>query len=195
MTAANRGNFDDDTHRPSSATHEEVQCCAHDHQHDEGVPDEAESHCGGGCCGDDEGSDCESNADPCEDSCCGHHEDHSVHRESAHEKGQRGTGHIGSCAGRRLTRFTPHQMSVAQPIQLNPSRTIQVAATHRQMGTKIQGRSASVFLMVLMGVSERRCSSRLAADRTEIPPQVRFQSVLTTISLKANDYRNPLGVP
>ena len=114
MTAANRGNPEDDTHYPSSATFEEVQCYGHDHKHDEGIPGEAESHCGGGCCGDDEHSDCESNADPCEESCCGHREDHSVHEESTHKKDQRGTERIGSYTRRRLTWFAPHQMSVAQ---------------------------------------------------------------------------------
>jgi hypothetical protein len=145
MTAANRDNPEDDTHCPSSATREEAQCCGNDHQHEEGVPGEAESHCGGGCCGDDEDSDCESNVDPCEDSCCGHHEDHSVHDESAHEKDQRGTEH-GSRT-RRLVPLTPYQISVARPVQLNPSRAIQVAVTHRRTGMKIRGKSASVFLM------------------------------------------------
>lgn len=108
----NRGHPADDAHHPSSATCEgEVQCCGHDHQEDEDVPGEGESHCGGGCCADDEGSDCESSVDPCEDSCCGHHEDHSVHGEIAHEKVPRGTEPIGSRVRRRdlqLILFTPH---------------------------------------------------------------------------------------
>jgi hypothetical protein len=42
---------------------------------------EAESHCDGGCCADDE-KDCESSVYSCENSCCGHDDDdHCVDKE------------------------------------------------------------------------------------------------------------------
>jgi len=188
MTVASRDDPEDATHCPSTA---KAQCCAHDHPHDESVPGEAESQCGGGCCGDDEDSDCESNADPCEDSCCGHHEDHSVHEQPAHEEDQQGAEHIGSCIRRWLTRLTPHQISVAQP-QSNLSQTIQVAVTHRRMRMKIRKRPASVFPMELMGVSERLCSGRLVADRMKIPPQVPFSKVFY---LWYHSIRTAIGTP
>jgi len=118
MTATNSGRPEDDSRPPMSATCEGgVQCCGHDHQEDDDVSGEVESHCGGGCCADnlqededvsgenephcggeccadDEASELEPNLEPCEDSCCGEGEDHGVHEESACERDPRGMGHI-----------------------------------------------------------------------------------------------------
>lgn len=84
---------EDRTHFPVPATCEEVQCCSNDPLEDE-ISGEAESHCGGGCCADDKDSDCESNVDPCEDSCCGHNEDNEIHEEPVHKTEPRGIFHI-----------------------------------------------------------------------------------------------------
>ena len=90
MTVANRGDPEDDTPCPVSAIYEGgVQCCSKDHQQEDHISDEVESHCGGGCCADDE-EDCESGVDNCKDSCCGHGEDRGAAEEPAHKKDRQG---------------------------------------------------------------------------------------------------------
>lgn len=80
MTVTEGDHREDDVHHPASIACEEVGCCGDDHSEDH-VADEVESHCGGGCCGDDEDSDCDSDVDHCDDSCCGPCEDQDVHEE------------------------------------------------------------------------------------------------------------------
>jgi len=95
MTEANRGRPGDDTNC-SASCEGETQCCGQDH-HESDVSVEVESHCGDGCCADDE-EDCQSTVDDCEGSCCGHDEDHSIVEESACEKDiPQGTDRIHFC--------------------------------------------------------------------------------------------------
>lgn len=90
MTVTDENHPEDDTDRPCKR-------CGHNRREDEDVPVETLSHCDGGCRVDDEGSGCEPGVCPCEESCCGHREDHSVHEEFVHEKDLQGTEPIGSC--------------------------------------------------------------------------------------------------
>jgi len=96
----------DETDRESDVDNCKDSCCGHqeDHSvaeeptreedHQDRVSVVAESHCGDGCCGDDEGV-CESVVDHCEDSCCGHEEDHVVDEYACKDDPQ-GTYHVDS---------------------------------------------------------------------------------------------------
>jgi len=92
----------DEADRESSVGNCKDSCCGHqedqsvaeeptrEEDHQDGVPGVAESHCGDGCCGGDEG-DCESVVDNCEDSCCGHEADHGVVEEFVCKDDPQGT--------------------------------------------------------------------------------------------------------
>jgi hypothetical protein len=101
MTAADGDNNENGTNLPMSATCEGDQCCGRDHPEEdvsgEVESNEVESNCGGGCCADDDGSDCGSNADHCEDSCCGPRDNDSVQEGPSHTAEQPGTDSILPC--------------------------------------------------------------------------------------------------
>lgn len=88
MSVPSKGNPEDDTHHPVSSIHDgDDHRCGGDHHHEKHVSCEAKSHCGKGCCADDE-KDSESSVYPYEDPCCGHDDDdHCVDNED-----RRGTG-------------------------------------------------------------------------------------------------------
>ena len=197
MTTANGGNSEDDTHYPSSATFEEVQCCGHDHKHDEGVPGEAEFHCGGGCCGDNERSDCESNVDPCEDSCCGRHEYHSVHEESTHKKDQQGMERIGSYTRTEADAVcaTPDKCCAADPAKLDPDHS-----GCCDPSTNVDENIMAVRKCIPDGVNGCRRAALLkstccGSHGNSTPGAIFFKVFYLWLLLKANGYRNPLGGP
>lgn len=87
----------EDNHLRVPATREVgSQYCDHDHQGDE-APDEVETHCCGGHCADDDGSDYESSGDDCEDPCCGHDEDNSIHKNSVEKTEPEGMPRVLAC--------------------------------------------------------------------------------------------------
>jgi hypothetical protein len=110
MTAANGDNNENGTNLPMPATCEGDQCCDRGRP-EEDVPCEVESHCGEGCCEDDEGSVCGSNADHCEDSCCGPHDNDSVQEGPSHTPERPGIDTVLSCIRDSLvvTHATPDQ--------------------------------------------------------------------------------------
>lgn len=62
-------------------------CCGDDYTVDD-AECEAGSHCGGGCCADDEGSNCESEVGRCKDGCCD--EDNDIQEEPVNATEQEG---------------------------------------------------------------------------------------------------------
>lgn len=97
----------DEADRESNADNCKDSCCGHqeDHvvaeepmrveDHQDGISSVAESHCGDGCCEDDEGE-CESVVDNCDDSCCGHEEEHGVAEEFTCKDDPQGTSRVDS---------------------------------------------------------------------------------------------------
>lgn len=194
---ASRDDPEDDNPRPVSGSCDgEGHCCGEDHQEEDVVSGEVESHCGGGCCADGE-EDCESSVDNCKDSCCGHDEDHGIAEEAVCDD-PRGAYHTSSCVGgsHLADGLTPHQICVSvQADRINPSRTIRVAASPPRAGRKRRARRlGSASPTEFTDADGRLCSSRPVADPKPIPSQVPpLRSSSMRDYSRASCYRNPFG--